>query len=163
MFTKKISIAFIAIVLTSVAAFAQPSIKGNIKVNGESKANIELKSQHPVDLYAAFRKEEHKINFSFEGTGLQTTADQQEYCLVQFTSIIFFNGKPIETVKRKPFPFFPGDMLMPVETFDFIPSLQQLANKNNGLLPKGNYEIRLQANSTDAKGIVNSAIILFSL
>jgi hypothetical protein len=159
---KKIALSLVFFASVSLV-FAQPSVNGKITCNDQSKTTIELTSQHPVDLYAAFRQEKNRLHFIFDGVGLQTNANEEAYALIEFTTIIFFNGKQVDIVKRKPFPFFPGDMFMPIETFDMIPSLQQLANKNNGLLPKGNYEVRLQAKSADAKGVIENAIIWFKL
>jgi hypothetical protein len=162
---KKVTIAIMASIIC-MGAYCQATVKGKLVCNDASKTQIEVTSQHPVEFYAQFKSEMHHIRLIFEGTGLQTsfnTGKEEPYSLIEFTSIIFFNGKQIDLVKRKPFPFFPGDMLMPIETFDAIPSLQQFANKYGGLLPLGNYEIRLQAKSTDARGTITGALINFKL
>ncbi len=57
--------------------------------------------------------------------------------------------------------FFPGDMFMPVETFDFIPIL--FKNVKEGQLPKGSsYDILLEVMPVGGvKGNKAQAFILF--
>jgi hypothetical protein len=62
--------------------------------------------------------------------------------------------------KRSPSPFFPGDMFMPVETFDFISILSNIQTNSNekvSEIPSGTYEIILEAKSLGIKGDIAPA------
>jgi len=57
-------------------------------------------------------------------------------------------------------PFFPGDMFIPVETFDFISMLSYLKENSDTTvseIPKGNYEIILEAKPVGVKGEISEA------
>ena len=76
------------------------------------------------------------------------------------------DGKTIGSIKRNPIPFFPGDMFMPVETFDFISILSNIQTNTNDRIseiPKGNYEIILEAKPIGVKGNISSAKFFLKL
>lgn len=135
-------------------------IQGEIKINEQSKTEISLKSNKIVNLYANFREQKHKINFVFTGTNLALNEEKQEVVQFVFNTIVKKNGKIIGNLKRNPIPFFPGDMLMPVETFDFISILSNIQTNSNDKISEissGNYEIILEAKALGIKGEIAPA------
>lgn len=135
-------------------------IQGEIKINEKSKAEISINSNKIVNLYAAFREQKHKINFVFTGTDLPINEEKQEVVQFVFNTIVKRDGKILGNSKRSPIPFFPGDMLMPVETFDFISILSNIQTNSNDKIseiPSGTYEIILEAKPLNIKGNIAPA------
>ncbi len=135
-------------------------IQGELKINEQTKAEISLKSNKIVNLYAAFRAQKHKINFVFTGTDLPVNEEKQQVVQFVFNTIVKRDGKVLGNSKRSPIPFFPGDMLMPVETFDFISILSNIQTNTNDKIseiPSGAYEIILEAKALGIKGNISSA------
>lgn len=63
-------------------------------------------------------------------------------------------------------PFFPGDMLMPVETFDFISLLsdpRKNASDKVSEMEPAKYEVILEANPIHVKGQISSASFRFDI
>lgn len=164
---KSIIITFVSL----CTFFSSPShaqqINGKILLNKSSKITIELKTSETVGLYAQLRGNEVPINFIFEGSQLPKTTSGEQVALVQFRTTIKHNGKEIASMKRSPMPFFPGDMFMPVETFDMIPLLVSNGNKRttqtNGKLTPGKYEVIFEAIPIDAKGEIKPASLVFEV
>ncbi|MDD3005791.1 hypothetical protein, partial [Flavobacterium sp.] len=152
------------IIITLLLVFAIKSqaqlVQGEMKINEQSKVEITLKSNKIVNLYADFREKKHQINFVFTGIDIPQNSDQQEVVQFVFNTTVKKDGKVLGNIKRNPIPFFPGDMLMPVETFDFISILSNLqtnANDKVSELPKGNYEVILEAKPLGVKGNIVAA------
>lgn len=150
-------ICLFAFVVTSVAQ----EVQGKILLNERSENRIELKVSEPVGLYAQLREKAVAINFVFEGKGLSRTSSGQEVALIWFRTTVKHNGKEIGVGKRDPMPFFPGDMWMPVETFDIISILA--GGKANAKLSPGKYEVVLEAMPTGAKGEIKPASLFFEV
>lgn len=146
------------------ATLAQ-TVNGFIKVNGQSKTEIKLKSNNLVNLYAAFRENQYPILFNFKSSDIPLNADKKEVVMIQFSTTVKKDGKVLGTVKRNPIPFFPGDMFMPVETFDFISIMANLQQNQLGKvseIPKGTYEVVLEAKADGVKGNISAAnLIIF--
>ena len=161
----KNAIALIVLLATGFISQAQ-LIQGEIKINEQAKAEITLKSNRIVNLYAAFREKKHQINFVFTGIDIPQNADKKEVVQFVFNTIVKREGKILGNIKRSPIPFFPGDMLMPVETFDFISILSNLQTNGSDKvseIPKGNYEIILEAKPLGVKGEIQSARIFIKI
>ena len=161
----KNAIALIVLLATGFISQAQ-LIQGEIKINEQAKAEITLKSNRIVNLYAAFREKKHQINFVFTGIDIPQNADKKEVVQFVFNTIVKREGKVLGNIKRSPIPFFPGDMLMPVETFDFISILSNLQTNGSDKvseIPKGNYEIILEAKPLGVKGEIQSARIFIKI
>ena len=161
----KNAITLIVLLATCFISQAQ-LIQGEIKINEQAKAEITLKSNRIVNLYAAFREKKHQINFVFTGIDIPQNADKKEVVQFVFNTIVKREGKVLGNIKRSPIPFFPGDMLMPVETFDFISILSNLQTNGSDKvseIPKGNYEIILEAKPLGVKGEIQSARIFIKI
>lgn len=163
---KSIILTGIGICSFTALSFAQ-QINGKILLNKNSKNTIELGSPDAVELYAQLRANEMPVNFIFEGTQLPKTTSGKEVALIQFRTTIKYNGKEIASMKRSPIPFFPGDMFMPVETFDIIPILvlntdKRTAQDKSRLAP-GKYEVILEAIPIDTKGAIKPATLVFEV
>jgi hypothetical protein len=161
---KKILFTF-ATLLISMISTAQ-SVEGNIKINEQSRAEISLKSNKIVNLYAAFREQQHKIQFSFSGNNLPQNDEKKEIVQFVFITTVKKDGKVIGSMKRAPIPFFPGDMLMPIETFDAISILSNLqtnAKDKVSEIAQGNYEITFEAKPIGVKGEIKAGIIWFKI
>lgn len=149
----------ILLVMFGIKAQAQ-HIQGEIKINEQSKTEISIKSTKIVNLYADFREQKHKINFVFTGTDLPTNDEKQEVVQFVFNTLVKKDGKILGSIKRSPIPFFPGDMFMPVETFDFVSILSNIQTNSNekvSEIPSGTYEIILEAKSLGVKGDIAPA------
>lgn len=114
------------------------SLSGKLTVEGWGKTTT-LKSQEPVALFKNFRDGKHKILFRFKNI-----SGNEGLVLFQMKTTITYNGKTIGSSSRNDWPWLPGDMYVPIEAFDLIPLLQKAANKNQGTLAPGNYEIQLE-------------------
>lgn len=155
--TKKILI--IAMAFFAIQSQAQ-LVQGEVKINENSKAEMTLKGNKVVNLYADFRVGKNPIQFSYTGIDIPANDDKKEVVQFIFSTTVKKDGKIIGSMKRAPIPFFPGDMLMPVETFDFISILSNLqtnANDKVSEIPSGNYEITIEAKPLGVKGTISPA------
>lgn len=154
--TKKIII--IAMVLFAIKTQAQ-LVQGDLKCKEKSKVELEIKGNKAVNLYAAFCENNYPIHFVFTGIDIPLNTEKKEVVQFVFSTTIKRDGKIIGNIKRAPIPFFPGDMLMPVETFDFISMLSNLqtnGDDNVSEIPSGSYEITLDAKPIGIKGTISS-------
>lgn len=151
-------IILIAIAFFTIQTQAQ-LVQGELKIKEKSKVEIELKGNKAINLYAAFRENTYPIHFVFSGIDIPQNSDKKEVVQFVFSTTIKKDGKILGNMKRTPIPFFPGDMLMSVETFDFISMLSNLQTNPNekvSEIPAGNYEITLEAKPLGVKGTVTS-------
>ncbi len=147
----------IAFVLCAFQIQAQ-LVQGGLKIKEQSKVELEIKGNKAVNLYAAFRENNYPIHFIFTGIDIPVNSDKKEVVQFVFTTTVKKDGKVIGNMKRAPIPFFPGDMLMPVETFDFISILSNIKTNGNDSIseiPKGNYEILIDAKPLGIKGEIS--------
>lgn len=153
---KIIATIFLIVASNSFAQYVQ----GEMKVKEQSKLEISLKSNKAVNLFADFRENKFPIQFVFTGNSLPLNSDKKIVVSFVFTTTLKKDGKVIASSKRSPMPFFPGDMFIPVETFDFISMLSYLKENSDTTvseIPKGNYEIILEAKPVGVKGEISEA------
>ncbi|HQV34945.1 MAG: hypothetical protein KA215_02055 [Flavobacterium sp.] len=161
---KKRILTAIICCFTSIS-FAQ-LVQGELKVKEQSKLELTVSSNKAVNLYADFRENKYPIQFAFTGNSIPVNSDKKVVVQFVFTTTVKKDGKVIGTTKRNPIPFFPGDMFMPVETFDFISILSNLQNNsedNISEILKGNYEILLEAKPINMKGEIASARLFLKI
>ncbi len=161
---KKRILTAIICCFTSIS-FAQ-LVQGELKVKEQSKLELTVSSNKAVNLYADFRENKYPIQFAFTGNYIPVNSDKKVVVQFVFTTTVKKDGKVIGTTKRNPIPFFPGDMFMPVETFDFISILSNLQNNsedNISEILKGNYEILLEAKPINMKGEIASARLFLKI
>ena len=141
-------------------------IQGEINCKEQSKIELEFKGNKAVNLYAAFRENTYPIHFIFTGIDIPQNSEKKEVVQFVFFTTIKKDGKLLGTMKRTPIPFFPGDMFMPVETFDFISMLSNIQTNSNDKiseLPNGNYEILLEAKPVGVKGNISPVRLFFKI
>ncbi len=161
---KKRILTAIICCFTSIS-FAQ-LVQGELKVKEQSKLELTVSSNKAVNLYADFRENKYPIQFAFTGNSIPVNSDKKVVVQFVFTTTVKKDGKVIGTTKRNPIPFFPGDMFMPVETFDFISirsNLQNNSEDNISEILKGNYEILLEAKPINMKGEIASARLFLKI
>ena len=160
---KLIAAIFFFVFVTNLPA---QSVKGALLINEQPKAEIQLTYNKIVNLYADFRQGKHQLLFKLEGNSLPVNSEKQEVVSIVFTTTIKKDGKVIASNKRAPIPFFPGDMFMPVETFDFVSLLSNLQTNTSATvsaIEPGNYEILLEAKPMLLKGEIATASFLVSV
>lgn len=160
---KKISLLLFFFIQFSV--FAQ-LVQGEIKVKEQSKIEIQARNNLAVNLYADFRENKYPIQFSFTGNAIPLNSDKKIVVQFVLTTTVKKDGKVVGTTKRNPIPFFPGDMLIPVETFDFISILSNIQSNTDvtvSEIPKGNYEIILEAKPVNMKGEITAARLFLKI
>jgi hypothetical protein len=134
------------LLLASLALQAQ-SVSGSITTSDGASVKIEVPEGNVTELYKQFRDGKHQINFRFsDDGGLGTDAQGRAIVLFEILTTLKVNGKEVSKISRSDLPFFPGDMWMPVETFDFIHQLYKVAGGTpDAKLPRGNYEVIIEA------------------
>jgi len=161
----KNTIIVLLFTVTSFFSHAQ-LVQGELQINEQSKVEITLRSNKIVNLYADFREKKYQINFVFTGIDIPQNSEKREVVQFVFNTTVKKDGKVLGSLKRSPIPFFPGDMLMPVETFDFISILSNIQTNSNETIseiPKGNYEVILEAKPLGVKGEIQSARLFIKM
>lgn len=152
---------YLSLFIFSTILTAQ-NIEGSISINEKSSYTIDLSSNKAVELYAEFRNNKYPILFQFKGIDIPLNDQKQEVVLINFKTTLKHNGNLVGQVERQPIPFFPGDMLMPIETFDVISLLTKISDTAPhalSTLPKGSYEVIIEAQSPGVKGKIQPAIL----
>ncbi|MEO5910317.1 MAG: hypothetical protein ABIP95_05480 [Pelobium sp.] len=160
---KKLIYTLSALTLMLTADAKAQSILGSIKVKEQSKLEIIAENNNVINLYAAFRENKYPILFSFNASDIPLNSDKKEVVMIQFFTTLKKDGKVIGTIERSPMPFFPGDMFMPVECFDFIPMLSNTQDNKLGKIseiPKGTYQITLEAIGSGVKSAISPVNML---
>ncbi|VXB34129.1 conserved exported hypothetical protein [Flavobacterium sp. 9AF] len=132
-------------------------VQGEMLLGEQSKMEIKLKNNKVVNLYAAFREGNYPLHFIFTTDAIPLNEDKKEVVQFVFTTTVKKEGKIIGSSKRNPIPFFPGDMFMPVETFDFISILSNIQTNSNDRISEmssGKYEVILEAKPIGVKGTI---------
>src|SRR5690606_13593132 len=129
-----------AILFVAFNGFAQ-LVQGEINIKKQSKMELNTKSNKAVNLLADFRENKYPIHFAFTTTDVPLNSDKKEVVQFVFSTTVKKDGKIIGSIKRSPMPFFPGDMLMPIEAFDIISVLSNIQTNTPETvseIPKGN-------------------------
>lgn len=142
-----------------------PQVEGKIQIDGKSTLTTELEAGNVVELFKKFKTGNFPIIFAFDGKDLPKDDQGRGVVLFEFETEIYKEGKRIGAVKRKPMPFFPGEMLEPVEAFDIIHLLtyaqgNPLKKEYPGKLEKDKYTIIIKANPVGATGTIEKAQLI---
>lgn len=151
--------------LVAFTGFAQ-IVQGEITIKEQSKMEVTAKSNKAVNLFADFRENKYPIHFVFTASDVPLNSDKKEVIQFVFSTTVKKDGKTIGTIKRSPMPFFPGDMFMPIETFDIISVLSNIQTNTPETvseIPKGNYEIILEAKPIGVKGQIASSTLFLKI
>lgn len=151
--------------LVAFTGFAQ-IVQGEITIKEQSKMELTAKSNKAVNLFADFRENKYPIHFVFTASDVPLNSDKKEVVQFVFSTIVKKDGKIMGTIKRSPMPFFPGDMFMPIETFDLISVLSNIQTnmpETVSEIPKGNYEIILEAKPIGVKGQITSTTLFLKV
>lgn len=155
----------LAMLLVAFSGFAQ-IVQGEITIKEQSKMELTAKSNKAVNLFADFRENKFPIHFVFTASDVPLNSDKKEVVQFMFSTTVKKDGKTIGTIKRSPMPFFPGDMFMPIETFDVISVLSNIQTNTPETvseIPKGNYEIILEAKPIGVKGQITSTTLFLKV
>ena len=155
----------LAMLLVAFTGFAQ-IVQGEITIKEQLKMEVTAKSNKAVNLFADFRENKYPIHFVFTASDVPLNSDKKEVVQFVFSTTVKKDGKTIGTIKRSPMPFFPGNMFMPIETFDIISVLSNIQTNTPETvseIPKGNYEIILEAKPIGVKGQIASSTLFLKI
>lgn len=133
-------IALLCILFAS-DAYGQEAM-GQVNIGIEPSTMIE--EGRLISLFAAFRDNEESLVFELES--------EAEMVPVNFQTRVMRNGELIGRSTRGPITYFPGEMIMCPESFDFIPLLEQTTNEE-GILPEGEYQVGIIVMSKEGRPI----------
>jgi len=169
----KLYVFTIIFAFLAVAANAQ-RVSGRLTLNGKSETNINMETNSVVNLFKQFKEGKYRIGFNFKGDNLVKNLYKEEIVFFEFTTVVKKNGKTVSKITREqPMPYFPGEMRLPAEAFDFITGLAFAAEEEmqatvipketTGILDEGNYTVELYANPKGVEGRVSPATFNFIL
>ncbi|WP_282043834.1 hypothetical protein [Winogradskyella flava] len=141
------------------------SVSGKLTLNGKSETELKLESNSAVQLFKEFKTGKYQLKFGFKGKEIPTNIYKEKIVFFEFITTIKKDGELVKNVVRKqPIPYFPGEMFIPAEAFDFIAILASISKEkgNQGVMPSGKYSIRLTLKSVDFKGAVEPVEFSFS-
>lgn len=162
---------FLAVFVLGVQGIIQAqSVNGALTLNGKSKVQLELETNSVTALFKDFKAKKYEMHFQFEADEIPENSYGETLVFFDFITQVKKDGKIIKEVKREaPFNYFPGDMFLAPETFDFIPILSEIAGndvknpKYSGILPEGKYSIILFIEPKGVMGTINPLEVYFAL
>ncbi|CAL2091155.1 hypothetical protein [Tenacibaculum sp. 190524A05c] len=152
--------------LISIQLKAQ-EINGGLLLNNNKEIMLSLESKSAVDLFKQFKVNTYKIGFNFKADGLKKNEEGEFVVFFDFMTVVKKDGRTIRKVRRHiPMPYFPGEMFLPAEAFDFIGVLSVTSwddmekrtfvpQQKSGILKSGKYEVQLSAIPRDVKGKID--------
>lgn len=139
--------------LTLFVSLQAQSVQGKLTLNGKSETKLDLKTNSAVQLFKEFKTGKYRLKFNFKSKDIPQNIHKETIVFFEFVTIIKKDGELVKNVVRKqPIPYFPGDMDLPAEAFDFISSLafnddeaQATVIKKGlyGIMDKGSYTVQL--------------------
>lgn len=156
---KKFSVLFAIVISFSLSEVSAQRVEGKVSISGFPNGRT-LKETTAVDLFKSFREGTYKINFSYRAEN----AESRGLVVFDMKTTVKYNGKVISESTRSNWPWLPGDMYVPIESFDLISTFQkftfdvpsanvrEIKKRHTGQnsreidfpLPKGKYEVTLQ-------------------
>jgi len=148
-------------------------VEGQLTLNGKTKTELKLESSSAVQLFKEFKTGKYQLKFNFKGKDLVKNVYKEEIVFFNFKTVVKRDGKLVKNVVRKvPLAYFPGDMGIPAEAFDFVgllavdpeeEEIQMLKEGTIGLMFPGEYSIELYAEPIGAKGGIKPVIFNFTV
>lgn len=161
------TISFLVVFLVFGDLAAQ-KLEGRMSLSGLPSKGM-IKENTAADLYKSFRDGKYKINMSYKAPGLDT---RRGLVIFEIITVVKYNGKVISKMTRTNWPFFPGEMYIPIEAFDLIPALQKhtfdmgiskvSSTDIDVPLPKGKYEVSLNMVGFRPEGLESPRPLNFS-
>ncbi|GAB1858214.1 hypothetical protein MHTCC0001_30510 [Flavobacteriaceae bacterium MHTCC 0001] len=159
----------VTIILALGQSHAQ-SVKGGLTVNNSNTLEIDMETNSVVSLFKDFKTKKYKLGFSFKTYDVPKNSYGETIVFFDMITQVKKEGKLIKEIRREaPFPYFPGDMFLAPETFDFIPILSAIDGNNlktpkhYGTMPAGNYSLVLIIEPKGFEGEIHPLEILFKL
>lgn len=163
----------IFVLLSCVIIGNAQSVEGELTLNGKTKIELKLESNSAVQLFKEFKTGKYQLKFNFSGRDLVKNVYKEEIVFFNFKTVVRKDGKLVKNVVRKvPLAYFPGDMGIPAEAFDFVGLLaidpeeegvQMIKKGSTGLMPPGKYNVELYAEPVGTKGKVNPVVFSFTV
>lgn len=162
----KITVVVLMLV-TSFSINAQ-AVAGSITLNGKHKTELKLETNSAVQLFKEFKTEKYQLGFSFKADDVKPNMYGETIIFFDFITEVRKDGKLIERIVRsKPIPYFPGEMLVGAESFDFIGVLASIDSNEKpdfiGTMPAGKYQISLMAVPKGVTGEIEPLEMYFML
>lgn len=161
--TKNVIIAVLC--MLSITMFGQ-TVEGSLTLNGKNKSTIELSSNSAVQLFKEFKTGKYQLGFNFKGNKLVNNLNKEQIVFFEFTTVVKKDGKLLKSlIHRQPMPYFPGEMSIPAEAFDFVGILATANGGKNialtkyktiGLMEPGTYTVELSAKPLEVGGKINA-------
>jgi len=166
------SALLIAFLLLFTSVVKAQSVSGKLTLNEKSMTDMKLSSSSPVQLFKEFKTGKYKLKFFFSGKGIKPTSNKEMIVFFDFITVVKFNGKTVKKVKKTtPTPYFPGDMGLPAEAFDFVgilanmndddEVLQTIPKGKYGSMEKGTYTVELYAQPRGVSGKISPVVFTF--
>lgn len=140
------------------------NVEGKLSLNGKSKTELKLETNSVVQLFKEFKTGKYQIKFNYKASKVPQNIYKETIVFFNFITTIKKDGEVVKNVSRKqPIPFFPGDMNIPAEAFDFIgelansledeePADQMIKKGFQGTMPEGSYTVQLMVKPVGFKG-----------
>lgn len=169
---KTKNLILVLLCMVSLYAYSQ-TVEGQLTLNRKNQTKLELKSSSAVQLFKEFKTGKHKLGFSFKGSNLKQNANKEEVVFFEFITIVKKDNQLLKKhLRKQPIPYFPGEMNVPAEAFDFISFLananqlevSQLMKKDQiGLMSSGTYQVELIVKPVGVKGSIKPLIFEFNI
>lgn len=154
------------LLLIALSSFCNAqSVSGKLTLNGKSKTELKLETNSAVQLFKEFKTGKHQLKFNFDGKELPTNIYKEKIVFFEFITRVKRDGELVKNLVRKqPIPYFPGEMFIPAEAFDFVGVLASMSKEKSqiGIIPKGKYTVQLVTKPIGFKGEVAPLEFSFS-
>lgn len=164
------------LILLLICAFSlnAQQIEGKLSLNGKSKTEIKLETNSAVQLFKEFKTGKYNLKFNYNSKEVPPNIYKESVVFFEFITVVKKDGELVKNIVRKqPIPYFPGDMDLPAEAFDFIGVLAFLDGKKaqtnylekgyQGTLPAGEYNVQLMIRPIGVKGEIAPVEFNFTL
>ncbi|MFP2997834.1 hypothetical protein ABN763_18115 [Spongiivirga sp. MCCC 1A20706] len=165
---KSLQLLMIGILLLSTSVNFAQEATGQLLINGKSKFEIQAETNSAVQLFKEFKTGKYQLGFNFKADDVKPNMYGETIIFFDFVTEVRKDGKLVERIVRsKPIPYFPGEMLVGAESFDFIGVLAGIDSNEKpdfiGTMPAGKYQISLMAVPKGVSGEIEPLEVYFIL